>query len=159
MDLLSIHQISRMATSKTLLPDKKSSLFALNKHGTFHANHTKIPPLQITNCITENNSEPLLKHPIFSTRFTVKTSIFFKKSSTSLSPITKTASEKTIVKDDKFDFSKLKKAKETSQESEIKLQHLYNQLVEAAESEERSNSFEVDSMRKPQDNLKKSLLF
>ena len=133
MDLLSIPQFS----SKTLIPDKKLSLFALHKHATFNTNHTKMPPLQAANCSIGNNSDTSPRPPIFSTRFTVKTSLFFKKSSTSLSPIHKSPSEKTIIKDDKFNFSKLKKAKETSQESEIQLQHLYNQLLEAGESEER----------------------
>ena len=133
MDLLSI---PRIATNKTLTPDKKLSLFTNHKHATFHTNHPKIPPLT-ANFSTENNTDNSLRPQKFSTRFTVKTSLFFKKSSTSLSPINKSPSEKTIIKDDKFDFSKLKKAKETSQESEIRLQHLYNQLLEAGESEER----------------------
>lgn len=82
--------------------------------------------------MAENNTETTPKRFLFR-KFKVKKSNFGKKSS-SLSPVNKQI-ENNRINDEKFDFSKLKKVKETSQESEVKLQHLYNQIKECSEFE------------------------
>jgi len=80
----------------------------------------------------ENKAETPPKQLNFS-RFKVKNSVIFKKAS-SLSPIHKN-SEPILVKDNKFDYRKMKIVKEIAQESEIKLLHLYNLLRENQEDQ------------------------
>ena len=111
-----------------------NSILSRPKKPPFHSPpHPKKRILQAVDLSIENISESS-KPSIFVRRFKIKQSNFFKKSSMSLSPINNR--EKTTIKDDKFDFSKIRQVKKTSQESEIRLQHLYNKLKEFGEQEE-----------------------
>ena len=130
MDFFSIPQILRYKTLKNL-PQAKNSLFSPRKLESFLTPRLSKPLNQIGEISTQNNSRDSSPKLVFP-KFKVANSIFFKKSS-SLSPENKNADNNTIIKDDKFDFSRLKKAKLSSQESEIKLQHLYNELLETSE--------------------------
>lgn len=66
-------------------------------------------------------------------RFKVNSRVDFKKGS-SLSPVNRN-SNGPPAKEPPFDSSKLKKVKEVTQESELKIQHLYNQFLEKKENE------------------------
>ena len=86
-----------------------------HKNVIFNPPMNKKTLLQTINFNSKDNTEISTKVPIVFRRFKVKNCHFCKNSS-SLSPVNKSPSEKTTIKNDKFDFSKIKKTKETSQE-------------------------------------------
>lgn len=124
--------LSNLATNNLLETPHSNHSPPKNQH-TFHSPNPQNRILKVVDFSNENSSDSS-KPSIFFRRFKVKQSNFFKKSSMSLSP--KIKREKTTIKDEKFDFSKIREVKKTSQESEIRLQHLYSRLKEFGEQEE-----------------------
>ena len=122
MDLLTIPLASSPKPLKNLAPAKKSR-FSSPKQDIFLTPRIKKSFFPYVNLSTEHYDETLQKPLIFR-----KIKSRNSRKSISLSPINK-ISEKAII-NDKFDYSKMKKIKETSQKSELQLEHLYNQMRE-----------------------------
>lgn len=131
MNKLSIPHVFGLTPSQTIALMVKNSFFDPNKPAFFKTTINKQPPLPNIN---ENFSDNSLKPSIDFRKFKVKNNRFTKKSN-SLSPKNKFPADHKIARNDNFDLSKLKKIKEMSQESEIRLQHLYNQFREGVADE------------------------
>ena len=121
MDLLMMPMVSSPKPLKYLTPAKKTR-FSSPKQDIFFTPSIIKSFFPYVNLSTENYNETLQKRSIFR-----KIKSRNSRKSISLSPIHK-ISEKAIIKDERFDYSKMKKIKGTSQKSELRLEHLYNEM-------------------------------